>query len=234
MHPDRRFDELAESYDRREELQGDPLAPWLCANLPGSGGAAVDLACGAGRHAAIVAERFDRVLAVDLSRDMIDLARRRRPVANVTYRQGDLHAIGGAFDLVFCASALHDVDDLDRALRHVRSLVAPGGMAILADVVSRLPVRPAWWWHARAAAQLAIDLARGRPGARERYRLSTEPAWVAHLASDRVLSRKRLQRAYARHFPGATFARAGHLHVCQWRDGGVSAPRPGPGARAGA
>ena len=217
VRSDRRFDDLAGSYDRREELRGDALEPWLCASLPSAGGTAVDLACGAGRHAALIAQRYDHVLAVDLSREMIDLARRRRPAANIEYRAQDLLTVHGTFDLVFCASALHDVGDLDRALRHVRSLVAPGGMAIVADVVGRsLPVSGL---RILALAQLLGDTVRRPEHAVELYRLGTEPAWLAHLASDRYLSREQFEAALERYFPGAAFARAKHLHVCSWRDG---------------
>ena len=225
MRSDRRFDELAASYDRREALRGDPLEPWLRANLPAGGATAVDLACGAGRHAALIAERYDHVLAVDLSAEMISLARHRRPATNVAYRAADLLTVGGTFDLVFCSSALHDVEDLDRALRHVRSLVASGGTAIVADVVGRsLPV---WMLRALAVGQLAIDAVRRPADAVELYRLGTEPAWLAHLASDRYLARAQFEAAYARHFPGARFTRAKHLHVCRWHEasgrGGVDA-----------
>jgi ubiquinone/menaquinone biosynthesis C-methylase UbiE len=215
--PARGFDDIAESYDRRESLRGDPLEAWLRASLPSSGGTAVDLACGAGRHSLVIAERYRDVLAVDLSQDMVELARRRRPASNITYRAADLMAIDGRFDLVFCSSALHDVDDLDRALRRIRSLVAPGGMAIVADVVGRLPSRPAWLLRTRALLQLPVDALRSRD-ALELYRLSTEPAWLAHLASDRYLTRAQFEQRYGRRFDGASFARAKHLHVCRWHD----------------
>ena len=71
----RSFDRLAEGYDRREELTGDPLERWLRRALPPHGESAVDLGCGAGRHSVLIAERYRRVLAVDLSRSMIELAR---------------------------------------------------------------------------------------------------------------------------------------------------------------
>ncbi len=218
MRSDRSFDGLAESYDRRETLRGDPLEPWLRGALPAEGRTAVDLACGAGRHAILIAERCEHVLAVDLSHKMIELAKRRRPAANIDYRAADLIDINGQFDLVFCSSALHDVNDLDRALRHVRSLVAPGGKVILADVVGRLSPLPHWLHRAAALTYLPIELLRRRRDAFELYRLDSDPAWIAHLATDRYLSRSEFERRYTRHFPGATFSRAKHLHICSWDD----------------
>jgi ubiquinone/menaquinone biosynthesis C-methylase UbiE len=217
MAYDRRFDDLAENYDRREALAGDPLEPRLRGGLlPGAGDGAVDLACGAGRHTAVIAERYRRVLAVDLSQRMIELAQRRRPAPNIEYRQGDLLEVTGQFDLVFCSAALHDVADLDRALAHMRSLVAPGGRLILADVVARLSPIPGWWFRMGALLHLAAGVSRGRRDAFERHRLARDPAWIAHLASDRLLSRSEFERRYADHFPGALFHRARYLHICVW------------------
>ena len=216
MRRARHFDALAENYDRREELRGDPLEAWLRATLPVVGGHAVDLACGAGRHTTVIAERYERVLAVDLSSEMIGLARRRRPGANIEYRTSDLLDVTGQFDLVFSSAALHDLPELDHALAHIRSLVAPQGRAIIADVVAPLSPVPSWIFRAGALIYLPIDLVRQRKDAFELYRLDTEPAWLAHLASDRYLSRADFERRYSAYFPAADFHRARHLHICSW------------------
>jgi SAM-dependent methyltransferase len=147
---------------------------------------------------------------------MIELARRRRPAANVAYRTGDLLEVAGRFDLVFCAAALHDLPALDPALAHIRSLLAPGGKAIIADVVAPFSPMPRWYFRAAAAVYLPVDLLRRHHHAIEIYPLDTDPAWIAHLATDRYSSRAQFERCYARHFPGATFQRARHLHVCSW------------------
>ncbi len=218
MGSERRFDELAENYDRREEIRGDPLEPWLRRTLPPGGRAAVDLACGAGRHTIVLAQSYERVLGVDLSRQMIELARRRRPAANVDYRTADLLDVSGQFDLVFSSAALHDVPDLDRALTHIRSLVATGGRAIVADVVAPLSPIPRWWFRGAAIIYLLLDLVRRRPHAFELYRLESDPAWTAHLATDRYLSRSEFERRYTDHFPDAVFHGAQHLQICTWEN----------------
>jgi SAM-dependent methyltransferase len=216
MRPTRHFDALAENYDRREELRGDPLGLWLRSALPAVGGSAVDLACGAGRHTKLLAERYQSVLAVDLSSEMITLARRRRPGANIEYRTADLLEVTGQFDLVFSSAALHDLPELDRAVAHIRSLVAPRGRAIIADVVAPLSPLPSWAFRAGALINLPIDLLRRGKDAFVLYRLDTDSAWIAHLASDRYLTRSNFQRRYSAYFPGAVFHPARHLHICCW------------------
>lgn len=212
----RPFDGLADLYDRREQLVGDPLRPWLEEALPTSGESAVDLACGAGRHTEVIAQRYEHVLAIDLSPDMIELAQQRRPHENVEYRVADLRTVSGRFELVFCASALHDVEDLGAALNHVRLLVAPGGTVVIADVVGRSSPRPTWYIKLGSILHLPVELRRRPRQAGELLRLDFDPRWVRHLASDRCLSRRRFEKVYGQHFPGATFEPVCHLHICSW------------------
>ena len=147
---------------------------------------------------------------------MIDLARQRRPGANIEYRTSDLLDVTGQFDLVFSSAALHDLPELGPALAHIRSLVAPRGTAIIADVVAPISPLPSWVFRVGAVIYLPIDLVSRHKDAFALYRLDADPAWIAHLASDRYLSRSEFQRRYSAHFPGAVFHRARHLHICCW------------------
>jgi SAM-dependent methyltransferase len=211
--PERSFDELAESFDRFAELVGGPLEDYLTSVLPLDGGQrAVDLGCGTGRHAQLLAGRYSQVLAVDLSAPMLDFARRRRPSAAIRYQQRDLCEVradtDGTFDLVLSAYALHHVPDLDQTLFHIRELVAPGGWAILIDNVAPTPAVPRWWFCKEAARTLLGDLLLRRrpPGeAWERYRLNTHPAWLDHLTSDRFLNPEQFTQRYSHVFAGAGF-----------------------------
>ena len=84
-HEAQSFDRLAEDYDRLGDLGNDPFGDWVPSVVPVSRGRALDLGCGAGRHAVLLADWFDQVDAVDLSGPMIRLARRKRPRSNVCY-----------------------------------------------------------------------------------------------------------------------------------------------------
>jgi 2-polyprenyl-3-methyl-5-hydroxy-6-metoxy-1,4-benzoquinol methylase len=124
------FDRVAHEYDRLGELDGDnQVGRWLDGVLPVAGGRALDLGCGAGRHAVALADRFEQIEAVDLSGPMIELAQRRRSRPNVTYRPADLHEIDdtGRYDFILSVLALHHVADLRTALTHIETLLAPGG-----------------------------------------------------------------------------------------------------------
>jgi ubiquinone/menaquinone biosynthesis C-methylase UbiE len=206
------FDGFAATYDRFAELNDHPWGAYLRGTLPGQGGRALDLGCGTGRHASLVAERYDTVLAVDMSGPMLDLARERQNRPNITYVQRDLAHVtperDGHFDLVLSVHTLHHVADLDAALRQIRSLVAPGGLAVLLDIVHKRGHAPRWRLRCAAIAQLLADVAhRRRPGkeAFEVYRLNTHPGWLAHRATDRFLHPAAFRTRYTETFRGAEF-----------------------------
>jgi len=188
----RTFDHLAARYDRISTLLGAELRAWLMFHLPARGDRALDLGCGTGVQTAMLADRYDEVLAVDLSAPMIEFARQHRPRSGLRYELRDLRDVApdtdGRFDLVFSAYTLHHVD-LDSALHRIRSLVRPGGQALLVDVVDdRQPV-PRSWFRRQAWRMFAADLRyRRRPvrDAVELLRLQLDHDWLDHQTSDRL------------------------------------------------
>jgi SAM-dependent methyltransferase len=217
------FDELAESFDRFAELVGGPLNDYLDAVFPPEGERAVDLGCGTGHHALMLAPRYHHVLAVDISTPMLNLARDRRSRPNITYQERDLRTVhpdtDGTFDLILSTHALHHVDDLDQTLLGIRELCAPGGRVVLVDNVAPTPAVPRRWFVRQAVRTLAGDLLRRRRPAAEAvelYRLSTDPAWLAHLVSDRFLSPTEFTKRYAAVFPGAQFTELYRARAMCW------------------
>lgn len=205
------FDRTAADYDRRGDLsENDGFTDWLVSVLPPAGGRALDLGCGAGRHAVLLAERFTHVDAIDLSLPMIEIARAKRSRPNITYQQADLLKTTGPgeYDLVLSVMTLHHVPDLHAALAHIRELLAPGGRIVVVDpypadsVLQRLvPLRPRL--HAGAVLRLGTGLVRRGPAsAWEIYRLSTRREWLDHRVSDRFFSPEELQQCCATLFPG--------------------------------
>jgi SAM-dependent methyltransferase len=217
----RSFDRFAAGYDRYVSLEPAGLPRWLLDHLPTRRGRALDAGCGSGRHTLALADRFDEVVGVDLSRPLIDIARRRRGHPRVRYLAGDLLGLidPDGFDLVLSVSALHHLDDLDAALRHLRGLVAPGGAVVLVDNVAQRPTPPRWVYLAGAVRDLPGDLRRhGWRQAAWRLRFRTGAPFLGHLASDRYLTRQGFEERYGAAFPGARFQRLGHTHALIWRD----------------
>jgi ubiquinone/menaquinone biosynthesis C-methylase UbiE len=102
----------------------DPLPP----------GTALDAACGTGRHARWLCARGHRVIGVDASAEMLDMARTALPEADL--RLGDLIALPvetASVDLVVCALALTHCEDLRRPVAELARVLRPGGRLVVSD-----------------------------------------------------------------------------------------------------
>lgn len=90
----------------------------------------LDAGCAAGEHAMWLTERGAQVVAVDLSAEMVALARERLG-ARADVRQADfgqpLPFADGAFDLVFSSLSLHYLQDWAPTLREFYRVLRPGG-----------------------------------------------------------------------------------------------------------
>jgi SAM-dependent methyltransferase len=219
------FDHLPAHFDRFVELVGGPLGDYLTVRLPEHGGRAVDLGAGTGRHAVLLAQRFDEVLGVDLSAPMLDYAAERRPRGNVRYEHRDLTTVAvendGAFDLVLSTHTLHHVPDLDSVLAQIRGLLRPGGQAILVDNVDPRRQVPRSWFVKEAVRGLAADiLHHRRPVAEavEVFRLNVNPAWLDHLAADVFLTPAEFTARYTAVFPDAEITSMYRTRAMHWRD----------------
>src|SRR6185312_7559351 len=104
--------------------------------------------------------------------------------------------------------AVHHVGDPGIVLPHVRSLLAPGGRLIVADIID-----PGGWptheFHLDRAftdARVVYELTGNGEAAADTLRLLLHPRWLQLAQHDTPLSRVAFQAAYERAFPGAEFA----------------------------
>ncbi len=100
-----------------------------------------DLGAGEGAFALLLAQHAKKVIAVDSSAKMIEVAREqalRHGVKNVDYRLGDMEEIpiaDGEVDLVFFSQSLHHALHPACALEESRRILAPGGRIVILDLV---------------------------------------------------------------------------------------------------
>jgi SAM-dependent methyltransferase len=94
----------------------------------------LDAACGTGRHAAHLAAGGHRVIGIDSSPAMLDIARSKLPDAEL--HQADLHGLplpDDDVDLIVCGLALAHVPDLAPVFAEFARVLRPGGHLVVSD-----------------------------------------------------------------------------------------------------
>ena len=100
-----------------------------------------DLGAGEGAFALLLAQRAKKVIAVDTSAKMIEVARdqaRRLGIDNLEYRLGDMEELpidSAAVDLVFFSQSLHHALHPERAISEAARILIPGGRIVILDLV---------------------------------------------------------------------------------------------------
>ena len=102
----------------------------------------LDLGCGGGHVAYRAAPHAGEVVALDLTAEMLEAVARtagERGLRNIAVRQGAAEALpfpDGGFDAVVSRFSAHHWQDTEAGLREARRVLAPGGLAVFADVVA--------------------------------------------------------------------------------------------------
>ncbi len=99
----------------------------------------LDLGTGTGRMLELFAAKIERGLGLDLSLDMLALAREhldRAGLKNCSVRYGDIYDLAlprDSFDVVIIHQVLHFLDDSGRAIREAARVLRPGGRLLVID-----------------------------------------------------------------------------------------------------
>ncbi|HTL64727.1 MAG TPA: metalloregulator ArsR/SmtB family transcription factor [Pseudolabrys sp.] len=99
----------------------------------------LDLGTGTGRMLEMFGPEIERGLGLDLSLDMLLLARdrlERAGLRNCSVRQGDIYDLplaNDSFDVVILHQVLHFLDDGARAIREAARVLRPGGRLLVVD-----------------------------------------------------------------------------------------------------
>ncbi len=98
----------------------------------------LDVGTGTGHTAFAAAERTGHVAGIDLTREMLEEARRLQPdrQPNVSFSNADVHHLpfgAACFQGVTCRRAAHHFSDIQRALHEMRRVVRPGSTLVVDD-----------------------------------------------------------------------------------------------------
>jgi SAM-dependent methyltransferase len=153
--PARGAEELASLFGR---LGADPR-----------GGSCLELGCGPGRMTGVLADRFDRVVAVDVSPAMLGRARAAVDATNVEFRPVSGERLDGvpdaAFDVAVCYLVLQHLPSrrlVRTYLAELGRVLRPGGEAFVQLPVLDPGARPRLWRALRTPlARLSKPALRG-------------------------------------------------------------------------
>jgi ubiquinone/menaquinone biosynthesis C-methylase UbiE len=99
----------------------------------------LDIGTGTGRMLEVFAPRVEHAVGIDLSREMLAVARvnlERANLRNCSLRRGDMYQLalpGASFDAVIIHQVLHYADRPDEVVREAARVLRPGGRLVIVD-----------------------------------------------------------------------------------------------------
>jgi SAM-dependent methyltransferase len=212
-----RFDSFAaEYYEFVTGFFGDPWLGWD--DL--SGEYAIDVGCGAGQTTEVIARKFDRVIGLDLSKELLTIAKIKHARENIRYIVGDfmVYPIDGAYDYVYSHTMMHHVENYGEGLMRLKSLVKKGGKLLIIDNVSdKYRTPPAWAYTIPAIIGFIPNIFRhGLNRSLFLLRFWHNKRWLGHLASDTYLNREEFKEMYLEVFPDGEIVDLGFANALKW------------------
>lgn len=218
---------IREEFDRIALLSeghgrmGDAYHGYLLTRLPPVCASALEVGCGAGAFTRLLAARSRGVVAIDLSTQMIRLARRQSAAhTNIEYVPGDITRMtlpAEGYDCVVSIATLHHLP-LGPTLSKLKAALKPGGTLVIHDLVADEGLLDT----VRSALAFPVSGARRlwRTG-RLRAPRELREAWAEHGEGETYLTPGGVREMCRRHLPGAEARR--HLlwrYTVVWRKRG--------------
>jgi SAM-dependent methyltransferase len=179
------FDQIARTsgaeggWDHNNHYHAD-----LLKQLPTRMGSALEIGCGTGEFARLLAARADHVFGVDLSAAMLRIAAERSTAfPNITYQQADVLDWDwpvAQYDCIASIATLHHLP-LETVLTHIKTALKPGGVLLILDIYQYEVLADSL----RGAVAIPVNLAyqRLRNGGVQ-HSAESRAAWEAHGEDD--------------------------------------------------
>lgn len=132
------FDTIARTYDRLNRLMTLGLdRRWRRQAVKGLHGHVLDVACGTGDMVLELQKRGCSVTGVDLSKEMMAIAKRKAPQAEYSLADVERLPFGDAsFDAVTCAFGVRNFVHLEQGLSEMLRVLKPGGKMVILELAT--------------------------------------------------------------------------------------------------
>jgi ubiquinone/menaquinone biosynthesis C-methylase UbiE len=205
--------QIQADFDRLAQLAQDEWGhnshyhAFLLEQIPASCENVLEIGCGTGRFSRLLAARVERVIALDLSPEMIRLARERsRHYDNIDYQVADAVTWTfpkGGFDAVVSIATLHHLP-LKEMLLKIGAALKPGGTLLVLDLYQEENWQD--WLTGLLATPVSILLRLVKQG-RLRQPRAVREAWAQHGQHDRYLTLREIRHTCRDVLPGAQVRR---------------------------
>ncbi|TPQ16454.1 class I SAM-dependent methyltransferase [Streptomyces sporangiiformans] len=180
--------------------------PWILRQLPRRFGRALDVGCGSGDLARLLAVRAAEVYGIDADPEIVDRARELTPAgsstAPVTYTVANAldGGPGGSYDVITCVAVLHHLP-LSEALAGFRGQLRPGGTLVVVGLAREETLGD----HLLGLASVPANLAMG--WVKSRGRTVPRPVSMTAVTRPAETSFGDIVREARRELPGARLRR---------------------------
>lgn len=132
------FDKIARTYDRLNRVMTFGLdRRWRRKAVKGLNGNVLDVACGTGDMVIELAKRGCTVTGIDLSEEMLSIARQKTASAN--FQSADAEHLpfdDNTFDAVTCAFGVRNFVHLEQGLSEMLRVLKPGGTMVILELAT--------------------------------------------------------------------------------------------------
>ena len=196
------FDRIAllsqESWDHNSHYHN-----LLLKRIPASCKAALDVGCGTGVFSRLLAQHSDRVVALDLSPRMIEIAKERsRSCPNIEFQMADATQWAfpvGMFDCVASIATLHHLP-IEDMLMKMKEALRVGGTLVILDLYESAGLADALTGMAAVPVSLVLKWVKTR---RLREPRQVCLAWAEHGRNDTYPTMARVRQICEKVLPGA-------------------------------
>ncbi|MEH2423597.1 MAG: class I SAM-dependent methyltransferase [Nostoc sp.] len=176
---------------------------FLLKQLPSDCKNVLDIGCGTGLFSRLLAKRVDKVIAIDLSPKMIEIAKQKsRQYPKIDYQVANIlqwEFPVNQFDAIVSSATVHHLP-LENLMPNIQAALKPGGKLVILDLLEHESIQD------RLSNFFAVPLNWIFQTLRNRHIKQSPEAAAAmkeHLRTDKYLTLSQAQRIYTKSLRGA-------------------------------